>query len=148
MLSSSNITMSPIFMFSRCFVHLFHNFSNGKYSFIQWFQYILVTACTDFHFVRLLTFFSVMFAKFVFGDDRQNLPMINRICRSLQNTNFASITEKNVNSRTKWKLENDLVLLVPNHPCRHLQTLKVYCSLCFQFLIIACVMRLHVTIDL
>ena len=61
--------MSPIYMFSRSFVHLFYNVSNGKYSFIQHFQYILVKACTDFHFVRLVTFFSLMFAKFVLGDD-------------------------------------------------------------------------------
>ena len=48
MLSSSILTMSPIFMFSQSFVYFFH-VSNGKYSFIQRFQYILVTASTDFH---------------------------------------------------------------------------------------------------
>ena len=48
MLSSSIVTMSPIFMFWQSFVHFFH-VSNGKYSFIQRFQYILVTASTDFH---------------------------------------------------------------------------------------------------
>ena len=69
-LSSSIITLSLIFMFSRYFVHLFRNVSNSKHSFIQRFQYILVTACTAFYFARLLTFFSVMFAKFGFDDDR------------------------------------------------------------------------------
>ena len=41
-----------------------------------------------------------------------------------------------------------LVLVVPNHQCHNLNMLKVYCSLCFQFLVIACLMHLHVTIDL
>ena len=43
---------------------------------------------------------------------------------------------------------HSLVLNVPNHQYCHLQKLKVYCSLWFQFLIIACVMRLQETINL
>ena len=65
--------------------------------------------------MRLLTFFSVMLAKFVFCNDRQILLIIGRFCRSSPNTNFANITEKNVNSRTKWKSVQAVTNMYWNH---------------------------------
>ena len=90
-----------------------------KYSFIQGFQYILVTACTDFYFVQLLTFFSVMFVKFVFCDDR---PIRKWFGVSGSKSSISSLTDVIGLLFTVLSIYNNSMFNVPSCNNRYLTT--------------------------